>query len=183
MPKLTVRALAENEWALFRDVRLAALQESPAAFVESYEREQQYDDAHWRDQLRESRRLVVEGPDGVVGVATMRMLDDDPGAADVSGLWLAPEARHTGAALRLIEAAASLAEQAGASKIYYWVGSENGRAIGFALNAGFRPTSDRRTAPRADPEFGDQEIALVMSLANDPAAIPNASAGWARPTG
>jgi ribosomal protein S18 acetylase RimI-like enzyme len=183
MPKLTVRALDENEWVLYRDVRLAALQESPAAFVEPYEREQQYDDAHWRGQLRESRPLVLEREDQVVGVATMRLLDDEPGAADVSGLWVDPEARHTGAALKLIEAAASLAEQAGASKIFYWVGSENGRAIGFALNAGFRPTSRRRTAPTADPEFGDQEIALVLSLANDPAAIPNASSRSLRHTG
>jgi len=48
---------------------------------------------------------------------------------------------------------------------------ENGRAIGFAINAGFRLTSQRRTTRIENSEFGDQEIALVLSLANDPAAV------------
>jgi hypothetical protein len=67
--------------------------------------------------------------------------------------------------------------------MYYWVGSENGRAIGFALNAGFRATSRRRTSPNRHPEFGDQEIALVLSLTADPTVIPNASPRSLRRTG
>ena len=49
--------------------------------------------------------------------------------------------------------------------------TENGRAIGFAVNAGFRLTSERRTTLIKNSELGDQEIALVLSLANDPAEV------------
>jgi len=143
--------------------------------VETYEQEQQHDEQYWRGQMRERRRLVVERHGQVLGVATVTRLVDEPGAADVSGLWVAPEVRHTGAASRLVELAAELAAEDGCSKLYYWVGSENGRAIGFALNAGFRGTSRRRTAATEDPEFGDQEVALVLNLSGDPTVIPNSS--------
>jgi ribosomal protein S18 acetylase RimI-like enzyme len=183
MPKLTVRGLDENDWSDYREVRLAALQEAPFAFVGSYEDEQQYDEAHWRSEVRSCRRLVLERDKRIVGVVSLKTLPDDPEGADVSGLWVAPEARHTGAAMRLVEAAAGLAAEEGRSKIYYWVGSENAAAIGFALNAGFLSTSRRRTAATQHPEFGDQEIAFVLSLAGDPAAIPNASPRSLRRTG
>jgi ribosomal protein S18 acetylase RimI-like enzyme len=183
MPKLTVHALTEDDWDQYRAIRLAALEEAPSAFVHTWEQEQGYDETRWRSEMRGCRRLVVEHGGRMVGVATVRALDDETDAADVSGLWVDPEARHLGAALRLIEAAAASAAEEGASRLYYWVGSENGRAIGFALNAGFRPTSRRRTSARTHPEFGDQEIALVLSLASDPAAIPNATPRSLRRTG
>jgi hypothetical protein len=33
MSEISVRALEESDWQLYREVRLAALQESPQAFV------------------------------------------------------------------------------------------------------------------------------------------------------
>ncbi|MFL6065195.1 MAG: GNAT family N-acetyltransferase [Friedmanniella sp.] len=175
MPKMSVRVLDDDDWARYREIRLAALQDAPDAFLSSFEQEQQYDEARWRSEVRDRRPLVAERAERLIGVATLRATDGEPDAADVAGLWVVPEVRHTGVAMRLIEFAAAMAAEEGATKLYYWVGSENGSAIGFALNAGFRATSQRRTAPVRHPEFGDQEIALVLSLAGDPAAVPNAS--------
>jgi len=67
-----------------------------------------------------------------------------------------PEARNTGVASRLVQAAADQAIRRGCTKLYYWVSTENGRAIGFASNAGFRVTSQRRTARTENAEFGNQ---------------------------
>jgi hypothetical protein len=69
----------------------------------------------------------------------------------------------------MVQIAIDQAIQDGCTNLYYWVSTENGRAIGFAINAGFRLTSERRTSRIENREFGDQEIALVLSLANDPA--------------
>jgi ribosomal protein S18 acetylase RimI-like enzyme len=74
-------------------------------------------------------------------------------------------------ASRLVQIAIDQAIQDGCTKLYYWASTENGRAIGFATNTGFRLTSERRTSRIENREFGDQEIALVLSLANDPAAV------------
>ena len=54
-----MRVLDEGDWAEYRDVRLAALKESPEAFVATYEEESALDEEAWRERMRRSRRLVA----------------------------------------------------------------------------------------------------------------------------
>jgi ribosomal protein S18 acetylase RimI-like enzyme len=103
------------------------------------------------------------------------MTDGVAQSADLCDLWVTPEARNTGIASRLVQAAADQASRDGRTKLYYWVSTENGRAIGFASNAGFRVTTERRTTRIENREFGDQEIAFVLSLASDPGAVPTST--------
>ena len=98
----------------------------------------------------------------------VEMTQGDSQAADICDLWVTPEARNTGVASRLVQAAADQAIKAGRTKLYYWVSTENGRAIGFASNAGFRVTSQRRTTQVENKEFGNQEVAFVLSLVERP---------------
>lgn len=77
-----------------------------------------------------------------------------------------------------METAVSLTAAEGINRMYYWVGTENARAIGFATSFGFRVTSHRRAiAGAGDPTAADTEIALVLPLEDDPATVPNATAG------
>jgi N-acetylglutamate synthase-like GNAT family acetyltransferase len=122
-----------------------------------------------------AHRLLAERDGAAVGVASVEMIKGAPHSADFHDLWVTPEARNTGVASRLVQAAADQATRDGCTKLYYWVSTENGRAIGFAINAGFRLTSQRRTTRTNNREFGDQEIALVLSLAHDPAAVPTST--------
>ncbi len=171
MSEITVRVLTDNDWREFRAVRLAALQEAPEAFVAAYPEEAAQPDEYWRDLMRRADRLLAER-DGVrLGVASLEMTQGDSQSADICDLWVTPEARNTGVASRLVQAAADQAIKAGRTKLYYWVSTENGRAIGFASNAGFRVTSQRRTTEVENKEFGDQEVAFVLSLVNDPHAV------------
>jgi GNAT superfamily N-acetyltransferase len=119
-----------------------------------------------------AHRLLAERDGAPVGVASIEMIEGAPRAADFHDLWVTPEARNTGIASRLVQAAADRATRDGCTKLYYWVSTENGRAIGFAINAGCRLTSQRRTSRTNNREFGDQEIALVLSLANGPLRWP-----------
>ena len=68
-----------------------------------------------------------------------------------------------GVSWRLVEAAAALASREGHRQLYYWVGVDNGRAVGFA-KTGFRSTGSRRPSRVADLALGDCETALVLSL-------------------
>ena len=72
--------------------------------------------------------------------------------------------RHasTGVSWRLVEATADLAIQAGYTQLYYWVGTDNARAIGFGKNFGFRTTDSRRPARPSDFHQGEDEIAMVL---------------------
>jgi ribosomal protein S18 acetylase RimI-like enzyme len=173
MTTMTVRVLDEADWQDYRAIRLRALQESPEAFLPTYEEEAAHDESDWRARMKRSHRLVAESDGESVGTVSVRALPEEPGGADLFGLWVAPEARHKGTAWRLVEAAAELAAREGCNHLYYWVSTENGRAIGFATNFGFRLTSYRRPTRVRSEEFGDQEIAFVLSLEGDPAAVPN----------
>jgi len=172
MAGTTVRVLDEGEWEEYRAIRLAALQDAPDAFASTYAEELQMDEAAWRAAMLRARRLVASRGEGAIGVVSVGPFAGEKEASDLFGLWVAPQMRNTGVAWRLVEAGAKQALQEGSTRLYYWVSTENGRAIAFATNFGFRVTSQRRTARVSHSEFGDQEIALVLPLASD-SGVPN----------
>jgi GNAT superfamily N-acetyltransferase len=173
MPELTVRVLEEQDWSVYREVRLAALQESPGVFGGSYDQEAAADQSYWRAQLTGARRFVAESDGSPCGVVSVGSFPQEPGSVELFGLWVDPTARSTGVAGRLVDTAATLAAADGATQMYYWSGTENGPAIGFATGFGFRITSHRRPAPSGDHALGDTEIALVLPLEEDPHIVPN----------
>ena len=173
MAEINVRVLSEEDWQEYRSVRLAALEDSPTAFVNTLEEESRYDEQFWRDRMLRAHRLVAESEQTRLGIVCLGSFNEDPEIGDLFGLWVAPEARQTGVSWQLVQAVADQAVRDGRTKLYYFVGTENGRAIAFASNFGFRLTSHRRTARVRNEESGDQEIAMVLSLATDPGAVPN----------
>lgn len=171
MSDISIRVLQEDDWHSYREVRLAALRESPEAFLATYAEEAEQPEQYWRNCVVQAHRLLALRDGEPVGVASVEMIEGAPQSANFYDLWVTPEARNTGVASRLVQIAIDQAIQDGCTNLYYWVSTENGRAIGFAINAGFRLTSERRTSRIENREFGDQEIALVLSLANDPAEV------------
>lgn len=174
MTDVTVRPLEEEDWQEFRTIRLAALTDSPDAFVASLEEEQGYDEALWRERMRRSTRLVAvrDNDDGSeqrqhLGVVSLGQGKDEEGqVAEIFGLWVSPEARGTGVATKLVEAGAQRARKDGRTHVAYWVGTDNGRAVAFASGIGFRPTDFRRPM-RVASEDGEEEIAMVLALGDD----------------
>jgi len=168
MSDITVRPLGEDDWEDYRSVRLAALRESPEAFVASVEEEESYGEDFWRERMQRSARLVAERDGlavGVVSVGTAKESDDTAG--ELFGLWVRPEARGSGVATQLVQDGATLAAARGHSHLVYWVGTENGRAVAFASGMGFRPTDYRRPMGVVSEEDGEEEIAMVLPLGAD----------------
>jgi ribosomal protein S18 acetylase RimI-like enzyme len=101
-------------------------------------------------------------------------LHDDPGGAEgvkqaeVGGLWVAPEARGLQVARRLVRAAAQQAFDDGYQSLYFWAGSDDGSAVAFASNLGFRPDSERRSART---EGAADETAMVLPLTEDTSSL------------
>lgn len=165
MAEITVRALSEDEWDEYRSVRLEALQESPEAFVAHLGEEQQYDEDYWRLRMRRSQRLLAEVDDAAVGTASVGFVQDEEHVAELFGLWVSPSWRGKGIATQLVTAGAKSAREAGKTHLNYWVGTDNGRAVAFASGFGFRPTDQRRPVRVESEEDGDEEIAMILSLA------------------
>jgi predicted GNAT family acetyltransferase len=166
MGDIDVRVLSEDDWQAFRAVRLAALKESPEAFVASYDEEAGYDEARWRQRMLKSKRLLATVGDDVVGVASVGQSSEKPSAAELFGLWVTPVARGTGVATALVQAGADVALADGRSHLAYWVGTDNGRAVAFASGFGFRPGDSRRPV-RVRNGSDDEEIVMVIALGAD----------------
>ena len=171
MVGLEHRVLVEDDWARYRDLRTAAQQESPEVVDDGSVPGQEQSEDWWRQELCRGSRLLLLADGEPAGLATVARSDREPAGMEVSELWVAPRVRGSGAAYRLVEAAASLAAAGGATQLHYWVGADNARAIGFALNAGFRLTTYRRTGGAAERP----ELALVLSLGSDALSVPDAS--------
>ncbi|HET7475504.1 MAG TPA: GNAT family N-acetyltransferase [Dermatophilaceae bacterium] len=175
MSEITVRALGEDDWRAYRDIRLEALRESPDAFVATLEQEQAYDEEFWRQRMNRSRRLIAVVGDRAVGVVSLGVAGKDSGAnvGELFGLWVAPAQRGHGVAWQLVEAGAEQAREDGRSHLAYWVGTDNGRAVAFASSFGFRPTDTRRPMRTSRDEDGEEEMAMVLPLGADPGSVPS----------
>ncbi|MEP7035318.1 MAG: GNAT family N-acetyltransferase, partial [Actinomycetota bacterium] len=173
MSEISVRVLGDEDWQVYRKLRLAALEESPDAFVATREQEKGLDEHRWRERVGRSRRLVAERDGAMLGVVSVGQDESRAEIAELFGLWVTPEARGTGVAWKLVEASAEQALADGRSHLSYWVGTDNGRAVAFASSFGFRPSSRRRPMRVAGEEDGADEMAMVLPLGVDPGSVPS----------
>ena len=157
MTEIAVRVLDESEWALYRDVRLQAVAESPDSFTATLADEADRDEQFWRDRMTRSYLLLADRGAEAQGIVSLGPYEE-PSAAEVFGLYVVPDARGTGVSWRLVEAAAALANQQGFLQLYCWAGTDNARAVGFAKNFGFRTTGYRRPSRRSDLQRGDKRL-------------------------
>jgi RimJ/RimL family protein N-acetyltransferase len=181
MTEITIRVLGEPDWQLYRQVRLNALEESPQSFTATLDDESARDEQFWRDRMTRSHRLLAERDQQPQGIISLGPDPDKPLTGEIFGLYVFPEVRGTGVSWKLVEAAADLAVQDGYRQIFYWVGTDNPRAIGFAKNFGFRLTGHRRASQVTQRDLGEEEIALVMSLIDDDSSVPNPNSGHVAP--
>lgn len=175
MTDATVRPLGEDDWQEFRAIRLRALTESPEAFAAELDEELAFGEDSWRLRLRRSARLVAERDGEQLGLVCLGQAHNDEGEVpeigEIFGLWVAPEARGSGVATRLMKAAASQAAGLGKSHVAYWVGVENFRGVAFASGMGFRPTDFRRAMRLPDgTDLEQTEIAMILPLGEDRSA-------------
>jgi GNAT superfamily N-acetyltransferase len=158
---VSVRAVADGDWELMRDVRLAALREAPDAFGSSYAREAPFTEEQWRGRI--SARSVtflayVEGigqPAGLTGVH----VDDD--VADLVSMWVRPAARGRGAGEALVSAAAGWARDHGHGALYLWVAEANEPARRLYERLGFTPTGERQPLP-SNPALPEIRMRLPL---------------------
>jgi GNAT superfamily N-acetyltransferase len=176
MSEISVRALGEQDWRDYQAARLAALKESPEAFVATFDEESALGEQDWRDRMLRSTRLLAERDGGVVGVVSIGSSAKRPEThAELFGLWVTPPARGTGVAWALVQAGADQARREGKSHLTYWVGTDNGRAVAFASSFGFRPADSRRPMRVASEADGEEELAMTLPLGADPGSVPNSA--------
>jgi ribosomal protein S18 acetylase RimI-like enzyme len=134
----TLRATNENDWKDLKEIRLAALLDSPTAFAVSHATAAAYSDAEWRERASPARqpRYVLAWHDlkpvGMVGDAF-----DADGIYTLIAMWVAPMARGAGIAERLVAAVQARARAAGQGCVQLSVVPDNRAAVRLYRKMGF----------------------------------------------
>ena len=165
-----VRRLKPDEWEIARDIRLAALADSPSAFASTLAREQKFSEHTWRQRLAESLCVVAFRTGQAIGrgepIGLAGCYVGDSGAELIS-MWVAPHARGSAAADALVNAVCEWAVDEGHVTLALWVVSGNDVAERFYARNGFLRTGREQPVRNG---LGGTEIEMIRLLA--PPSVP-----------
>jgi GNAT superfamily N-acetyltransferase len=140
-----IRTFAENEWAIYKDLRLTALTESPDAFGSTLAREVQRSDADWASRLASGVNsswdfpVMAEIDSQPIGLAWGRIEQSNPAVADLYQVWVRPNYRCLGAGQMLLEAVKAWAVDKQVDFLELGLTCGDSPAMRLYLRAGFEP--------------------------------------------
>lgn len=145
MPDIEIVRVGADGWRTFREVRLAALADSPLAFASSHEVERGYDEVRWRSMTGDAA-VFVAVTTTTVGVAVAVARDDDE-ERGLGAMWVAPEWRGRGVGTLLVDAVVRFARTEGRRRIGLWVPADHPEARRRYERCGFRATGRDKPFP------------------------------------
>jgi ribosomal protein S18 acetylase RimI-like enzyme len=160
---IRIRELQQEEWRVWRTLRIAALKDAPDAFGDTVEQAQLRSDEEWRKSLThpEERLLVAEIDSGLVGMARVRSDEDDPERAGLYSMWVAPDARRKGVGRALIDDAIRWAAQNGVFSLWLCVTQGNEPAKSLYRSFGFKETgASRSLRSGSDKQMEEMQVSL-----------------------
>jgi GNAT superfamily N-acetyltransferase len=152
---------------VLKEVRLAALFDSPFAFGSTYDAEAGRTDEHWmhRAMLASSGRdsaVFLAWIDGdAVGIVGGYRPDPSADVVELVSMWIAPRARRAGVGRLLVNAVIEWANDNGSSSIGLWVTRGNSPAEQLYESLGFRTTGDFQPLP-SDPCKDEHRMSLDL---------------------
>lgn len=164
---LEIIALACDEWATLRDIRLAALHDSPGAFLATHEREMEFGEDQWRAEFIRGDWYVGRMDDRAVSLLGITRTADTP--ADqcyLEYLWVAPEHRRSGIASRMLGIVLTLLQAAGLSTAFLYVLDGNESAQQLYKRVGFVSTNHRQRLPGQNRSEELLQLDLSQNLAD-----------------
>jgi GNAT superfamily N-acetyltransferase len=149
MPETSVRRVAPDQWLVYREVRLAALADSPSAFSTTLAEATEVTEEGWRRRLTDGACFIASADGPPVGLAAGFAEDD--AAAELISMWVAPPWRGRGVADQLVAAVAAWAGDAGFVQLRLWVADGNDRAERLYARNGFARTGVVQPVHEHDP--------------------------------
>jgi ribosomal protein S18 acetylase RimI-like enzyme len=157
---LELQLLAPDNWQVLRDTRLAALRDSPHAFMSTHAEESAWQEAQWRQAFDASTWIVAREDDQVIGLARSVSEPGRPWARHVESIWVAPTHRRRGVFRDLLWALARIEGDRGVTDLQLWVLEDNDEAQRAYEALGFVPTGECQPVP----DFGRFERRLRLAL-------------------
>ena len=167
-----IRTLFPADWPVYRDLRLAALGESPQAFCSTLADEAARPDDAWAARLaapalgdyRHAWPFVADVDGKPVGLAWVKLDAPDAATASLYQVWVAPQARGQGVGAALLDAAIGWARARRATALQLGVTAGDGAAARLYRRAGFVDVG----APVPRPGTGLSEQEMVLALGDQP---------------
>jgi ribosomal protein S18 acetylase RimI-like enzyme len=156
-----IRLAEPKDWEAVRDIRLRSLREEPDTYQSEYHTEARFEPDQWKQRLATAASyLAFDEDQALVGIATG--VEGPDGDTYVVGMYVAPQARGTGCAHRLLDAIADLAIRRHGMRLVLEAAESNFRATRSYRSYGFVETGRRRTLDR-DPSTTEIEFAYPLT--------------------
>jgi len=123
-----VTRVSPDDWRRWRELRLAALADAPAAFNSKLADWQDADEDRWRRRLLDAPVNLIADLDGRPAGMASGTTTGDATEREVISLWVAPFARGRGIATALVLAVVGWARDAGARRVVLEVKADNDAA-------------------------------------------------------
>ena len=142
---MEIRRIQLGETALYREVRLSALKESPEAFTTTHESAAKRSSESWQAQADgtatgANRATFLAFADGApIGIAALYR-DEGKEEGEILQVWISPELRGTGIAAELVEAVIDWGRSQRITRIRAGITEGNSRALRFYSKMGFTPS-------------------------------------------
>jgi ribosomal protein S18 acetylase RimI-like enzyme len=170
-----IRMLGNNDWRLWRKLRLAALAESPGAFSSMLGEWQGEGDteARWRARLSAVALNIVAEIDEIATGMVSATAPNVEGTVELLSMWVAPPARGHGVGDALVRAVIQWAQEQQAGRIVLAVFESNRHALGLYIRHQFTDCGDISQ----DPTVAVRERQMVLDLSSSQALAPVANGG------
>ncbi len=163
---ILIEPIAVHNVAVFKEVRLRALRDTPSAFGSTYVREAQLTDAEWIERAirwnGEKGIGFLAMDDGIAcGIAGSFLDENDATRAQLISMWTAPTHRRQSVGRLLVDEVAAWARLRGARTLLLTVTSVNEPAMRFYERLGFVRTGRIEPYPN-DPAVVEYEMARAI---------------------
>ena len=157
----TVQLLSPGDWPVLRAARLAALDDSPHAFMSRYEHECRWSADEWKHLFVSAKWVVAREGMAVIGIARSLIEVGRPEARYLESIWVAPTHRRQGVFRTLLYALTEIERHLGVAHVLLWVLEDNHVARRAYAALGFEPTGERQYLSR----LGRFELELGLDIA------------------
>lgn len=167
-----IRRIAPDDWLLLKEVRLAALADSPDAFSATLAEAEAYDNNVWRTRAEsgsvgphQATFLLAADQQPALGMITGLTSRDSPNTCQLVSTWVAPSVRGRGYGKALTSTLIRWATESGFTRIQLWVTTTNHSAIRLYESTGFAPAGVIKALP-SNSQL--QEALYNQQLRNSP---------------
>ena len=144
---MVIERLKTEDWKRLKKLRLAALNDSPDAFGSTLDVASRYSDSDWKNSIRNLATFVAV-QDGVdQGLIRCEPDRDNSSSAFLISMWIAPPARRSGLAEKLLQACVEWARSEGCEQLVLDVADDNVSAIKLYSKLLFEPNGETGTLP------------------------------------